>query len=162
MSLSPGCTTAVLLALIGLKCGEAISARRTHRQRLACWLQWLIVSGSSFALTSLWIPVNKKLFSLSFVLLTASIAICALICVYTCVDILGLHSRLVLLRVLSSAGKNSVLLYVGHALLAQTLPWHFRVDEQSRLALLAQLAWLLLLWLALAHFLAARRVFVKV
>ena len=157
-----GYTTSVLLTLIGLQCGKILANRRNvHKQRLYAISQWIILLTISSALVII-IPINKRLWSLTFVLVTALAAFFVILIFYILLDVYSCKKPFVL-RLLLSAGKNSILLYVGHSLLSGMLPWWFPVcDDSSHLQILLRLSWATFVWLLVAHYMAAKQLFIKI
>lgn len=122
--------------------------------------QWLVLLAIS-SLSALVIPINKRLWSASFVTSTACAAYLLLGLLYLLMDVYECQ-RTFLLRLLVSAGKNPILLYCGHSLITGLLPWHFSVDNSSHLQLLLRLTWATLVWLLLAHYLSLKGLYVRI
>lgn len=165
-----GYTTSILLTLIGLQCGKILTAngdnnnggntKHSHKQRVVGLIQWFVL----MALLSIAVianPINKKLWSLTFVSITSAIAYLVIASFYILVDIYQCQ-RVFILRLLMSAGQNAIFLYVGHSLLHEMLPWHFAVDETSHLQLTMRLAWSTFVWLLIANFMASKKLFIKI
>lgn len=159
-----GNTTSILLTLVGLQCGKTLAKSRRsnslHKQRLQSFFKWQLIL-AFVSLSGLFIPINKRLWSLPFVSVTALCAFALMTLLYTLLDIYQIE-RTFLLRLLISAGKNPIFLYVGHSLLAGMLPWQFYVDQSSHLQLLLRLSWSVLCWLLIAHYMASKRLFIRV
>lgn len=149
-----------MLTLAGLQCGKALVNNATHKSRLLGMLQWLVLLSVASAST-IAIPINKRLWSFSFVTVTGAVAFLVMILLYLLIDMFNCR-RTLILRLLSSAGKNAIFLYVGHSLLAGMLPWYFSVDSNSHLQLLLRLAWATFIWLLVAHYMALKNLFIKV
>lgn len=167
--LALGYTTSILLTLVGLQCGkilttrpsqEDVDDRNIHKQRLFRLIQWLVlVSLLSVAVVAN--PINKKLWSLTFISVSGACAYLILACFYILLDVYSCQ-RVFILRLLMSAGKNAIFLYVGHSLLHEMLPWHFAINETSHLQLTLRLAWSTFVWLLIADFMASKRLFIKI
>lgn len=163
-----GNTTSVLLTLVGLQCGKILSRSKranninssVHRSRLQSFIKWQLFL-ALISISAIFIPINKRLWSLPFVSVTAIFAFALMTLLYTLLDIYECQ-RTFLIRLLISAGKNSIFLYVGHSLLSGMLPWHFYVDESFHLQLLLRLSWSTLCWLLIAHYMASKRLFIRV
>lgn len=143
--------------------------RHAHLSRLKQWLVLgLLLSLIMFCLTYkvFGVNVNKKLWSVSYVFAASCVHILSLCFVYILCDILKLTQKCLLFRLLSSAGKNPLLIYIGHSLFASALPWHLGVGVAStsnqRAWLVAQLAWTIGTWLATAHYLAHKKLFLRI
>lgn len=108
-------------------------------------------------------PLNKRLWSLSFVLVTGSAAYATMALAYIVVDVAKLGGDISLLRLLIVAGKNAIVLYIGHSLITGLLPWYLLIqDEKSRVQVLGRLLWTVFVWLLVAQWMAKRRLFIKV
>lgn len=154
-----GYTTSILLTLIGLQCGKILTRFKDHKLRLLLLSQWLAVLTASCVLVVA-IPVNKRLWSLTFITLTGACAYLTISLLYLLIDVYKCE-RTFFLRLLSSAGKNSIALYVGHSLLNGMLPWYFAVDNSSHLQLLLRVAWSTFVWLLIAHYMALKQLFIR-
>lgn len=165
-----GYTTSILLTLIGLQCGKILicggdarngTVARPHRQKLFALGQWIVALALASSLV-LVMPVNKRLWSLTFVIVTALAAFAIISMLYIMMDIYSCRKSF-LLRLLSSAGKNSIFLYVGHSLIFGMLPWWFPIgDQTSHLQLLLRLAWSTFTWLLVAHYMALKGLFIRI
>lgn len=118
-----------------------------------------ILSLSSIAV--LQIPINKKLWSLTFVTVKGSGAFASMALLYLITDVYKWH-EVFLMRLLVSAGRNSIFLYVAHSLIHYMLPWYFYVDQTSHLQLLLLLCWSTFLWLLIARRMAEKKIFISV
>lgn len=160
-----GCSTSVLLTLIGLQAGKLLHAAPSggslsHRSRLIRFAQLTVLLTIASVFAYLVVPINKKLWSLSFVLVAGASGSLALGALYLLLDALKCH-QVALLSLLSCAGKNPIALYVGHSLIHHMLPWHFAVDETSHHKLLFRLAWSTFVWLLVAKLMASKRIFIR-
>lgn len=162
-----GCTTSILLTLAGLQCGKILIKRRQqqegrsiHRQRSMELIQWIALLSVLCSLVPI-IPINKRLWSLTFVIATGAAAFLTILLLYLMLDVYKCQKPL-LVRLILAAGKNSIFLYVGHSLLSGMLPWWFPVDETSHLQLLVRLTWATFVWLLVARYMEMKRIFVKV
>jgi len=68
-----------------------------------------------------WIPINRSLWSLSFVFTTSGAAFLALIFFYLAIDCVNIWSGVPF----SFVGKNSLLIYVGQEILKNYFPFSF-------------------------------------
>lgn len=122
--------------------------------------QWMIV----MALLSVAVianPINKKLWSFTFISVTGTVAYLTVLLFYILLDVYNC-SRVYILRLLLSAGKNAIFLYIGHSLVHKMLPWYFAVDETSHLQLTLRLAWSTYVWLLVASYMASKSLFIKI
>lgn len=156
-----GYSTSILLTLIGLQCGKILVGRKTHKQKILALCQWSIALGLASSLVII-IPINKRLWSLTFVTVTATAAFITIILLYVLVDIYSCKQS-ILVQLLSSAGKNSIFLYVGHSLIYGMLPWWYPIGQPvTHLQLLLRLSWATFVWLLIAHYMAIKKLFIRV
>jgi heparan-alpha-glucosaminide N-acetyltransferase len=157
-----GYSTSILLTLIGLQCGKILISHGTHKQKIVSISLWAIVMLLASSLIVI-VPINKRLWSITFVTVTALAAFVTIMLLYILVDIYSIK-RPIFLRLLSSAGKNSIFLYIGHSLIFEMLPWWYPIDQQqaTHLQLLLRLSWSTTVWLLIAHYMASKRIFIKV
>ncbi|OQR87540.1 heparan-alpha-glucosaminide N-acetyltransferase [Achlya hypogyna] len=105
-----------------------------------------------------WIPVNKNLWSLSFVLATSSLASWLLLALFLMVDTHDMWRGAPFLQ----AGMNPIVLYLGHELLQDHFPFGFKHGSTSHaLSLLSALLGALC-WLAIALLLHRKKLFISV
>lgn len=96
------------------------------------------------------IPINKNLWSLSFVLVTSSLAFCLLTILYLVIDIRKLWSGFPF----EECGKNAIAMYIGHTVFHKMLPWHWKVGRMnSHFLLLLEAVWNTSLWVMIAVYL---------
>lgn len=95
------------------------------------------------------IPLNKQLWSLSFVLVTAGLAFLILAFLFVMVDILRKWGG----RPFFYPGMNAIVLYVGHELLRKTFPFAWTPTVDTHSAYLFMNLWGTALWVAIAIYL---------
>ena len=107
---------AVFQVFLGLQAGMIVMVFTDWKSRSVRWLSWCILTGAVGALLCLgtkeegWIPVNKNLWSLSFVLVTSCFAFFLLTVCLILVDVLKWWNGAPFFY----PGMNSILMYVGH------------------------------------------------
>ena len=155
---------ALCLTIIGALTGDVLRSERTERQKL----QILAIAGSvAIGLGLLWslhFPINKHLWSSSFILLTGGMGILAMALFYGVIDVLGYQKWAFFFKVI---GLNSLVIYLGYRfidfrhssrLLFEGLynftpePWHEVWQALGALALV---------WLFL-YFLYRNKLFLKI
>lgn len=105
------------------------------------------------------IPINKNMWSLSYVCLTAGIAYLSLTICYLLLDVKSIWKGSPFIY----AGMNAIVLYVGHSVMHKILPWHWRFDPMNtHLILLIESLWNTALWLIIAYYMYLRRIFITV
>lgn len=119
----------IFLCFLGAQAGYIMLARQEHCQRL---VRWSIIAVSLGLLggamcefqwngENVLIPLNKQLWSLSFVLVCAALNYGVLVFMYLCIDIKHWWSG----KPLTWMGMNSLLVYVGHELVIGWFPFNW-------------------------------------
>uniref|UniRef100_A0A182JR46 Heparan-alpha-glucosaminide N-acetyltransferase catalytic domain-containing protein n=1 Tax=Anopheles christyi TaxID=43041 RepID=A0A182JR46_9DIPT len=157
-----GCLPTILQVFLGLQCGSTILAYTEHRQRLTRFALWSLLLGlvagvlCGFSKNDGWIPVNKNLWSLSYVLATASLAYLLLLLCYYTIDVKRTWNG----RPFVYAGMNAIVLYVGHTVFHKMLPWHWRIGTMNtHFMLTLEALWNTVLWNLIALYLYKRKIF---
>lgn len=109
-----------------------------------------------FAIPRDLIPINKNLWSFTFVTLTGASAIGVFIVFFLLVDHYKVWPNG---EPLQYPGMNSILLYIGHSLTGGMFPFAFLSNSNSHVWLLAQNLWGVLLWLIISHVLYTKKIF---
>ena len=132
-----GVLTSVFLAYMGLQCGRILFMYPAHSSRLKRWLVWALIWGAAAAALTKWskddgyIPINKNLWSVSFIFATGSMAYILLSVCYVLIDLLHWWSGVPFYF----AGMNAILLYCGHEVLGNHFPFNFHTDGSHALLL---------------------------
>uniref|UniRef100_A0A8C6Q827 Si:dkey-192p21.6 n=1 Tax=Nothobranchius furzeri TaxID=105023 RepID=A0A8C6Q827_NOTFU len=124
---------------------------------LGMQVSWIIyfssVSNEGF------IPVNKNLWSLSYVLCMGSFSFLLLGVMYFIIDVKGWWGGQPFLY----PGTNSILVYVGHSLLGFYFPFSWEMHfQESHWEPLLQNLWGTALWVLIAYLLYRKRFFLKI
>ncbi|KAK7409758.1 hypothetical protein VNO78_00047 [Psophocarpus tetragonolobus] len=102
--------TAAVSCIIGLQYGHVLAHLQDHKGRLDNWICFsLSFLAVGFFLALIGIPLNKSLYTLSYMLLTSSVSGLTFIALYYLVDVRG-HRRLT--AVLEWMGKHSLSIFV--------------------------------------------------
>lgn len=119
------------------------------------------------------IPVNKNLWSLSYCMAASSLAFLFLVSFVYPIGILHCYNTFIFQAFLYSiidmyalwegrpfyyAGRNSLLLYIGHSLMEGRFPFEWKLEYPSHMEILAMNSLAVLLWLAIAVFLHKKNV----
>ncbi|XP_058053767.1 heparan-alpha-glucosaminide N-acetyltransferase [Anopheles bellator] len=157
-----GCVPTILQVFLGVQCGATILSFTDHRQRLKRFGLWSmglgLVGGAlcGFSKNDGWLPVNKNLWSMSYVLVTASLAYFLLFACYYAID----TRRVWCGRPFLYAGMNAIVLYVGHTVFHKMLPWHWRIGSMNtHLILTLEALWNTAVWNLVALYLFKRKMF---
>ncbi|XP_068236568.1 heparan-alpha-glucosaminide N-acetyltransferase [Palaemon carinicauda] len=144
-----GSLTSIFQVFLGLQAGMTLQAFKSHRSRISRWLVWGVITGiigaclCSASMNNGVIPLNKNLWSLSFVMVTSCFAFFLLSACYVLVDIIGVWTGAPFFQ----AGMNSIFLYVGHNVAYNLFPWHYKIGSMNtHLSLLAETLWGTTLW----------------
>ncbi|XP_050234521.1 uncharacterized protein LOC126682798 [Mercurialis annua] len=102
--------TAAITSIIGLQCGHVLAHIQDHKGRIESWSLFsasLLLLGSILAIIG--IPVNKSLYTISYMLITSSLAGITFCALYLLVDVYGY--RYVTLP-LEWIGKHSLSIFI--------------------------------------------------
>uniref|UniRef100_A0A6A7G702 Heparan-alpha-glucosaminide N-acetyltransferase-like n=1 Tax=Hirondellea gigas TaxID=1518452 RepID=A0A6A7G702_9CRUS len=145
-----GSMLSVFQVFLGLVAGTVLQHHSSDNERLLRWLGWGVLCGVLGAILCFAgvdgapIPVNKNLWSLSYVLVTSCFAFLLLALFYLLIDKLHLWSG----SPLYQAGMNSILLYVGHNVTYNLFPWHYVIGAmRTHAAILGECLWGTTLWI---------------
>lgn len=151
-----GSMTSIFQVFLGLQAGMVLQVHKSHRSRIVRWLVWSLVLGAIGAglcgasMNDGIIPVNKNLWSLSYVFVTSCFAYFLLAICYLLVDVWGGWSGTPFFQ----AGMNSIFLYCGHNVAYNMFPWHYSLGlMNTHLARLAETLWGTTLWVIIALYL---------
>jgi len=160
-----GCLTTFLQVFIGLQCGTTFMVYTEWKARVRRFLIWSVVLGLLSGILCLFsqddgiIPINKNLWSLSYVLATSSLAFILLTIFYIVIDVRNLWSGTPLVY----AGMNAIIMYVGHQVFHAMLPWHWHIGPMNtHFVLLLENLWNSALWVVIAYVLYCKKIFISV
>ena len=134
------------------------------QSRVKRWMVWGVLCGlvagslSGFTVNSGIIPINKNLWSVSFIMATASMAFILLTMMYLLIDVSGVWSGSPLIY----PGMNSILLYVGHEICNGMFPWTWKPFNNSHAELLAMDMWSVSLWVLTSYVLYQKKMFLAI
>ncbi|XP_075736997.1 heparan-alpha-glucosaminide N-acetyltransferase isoform X4 [Rhipicephalus microplus] len=157
-----GCLTSIFLVFLGLQAGKILLTFSEWKARVVRWCIWGLLCGviagvlTNFSKEEGWIPINKNLWSVSFVLSTASTAFFLLAVLYYLVDVCGWWSGAPLIY----PGMNSLAVYVGHEILHGVFPWAWQCPESHWCYLFMNL-WGTALWVVFAWLMFCRKLFIS-
>lgn len=158
-----GCLTSAVQALLGVQAGATVLLQRSHKARISRWLAWALVFALAGALLAGFsrehgvIPINKNLWSMSFVLVTSACCLILLCFCYTLTDAWRFWGG----GPFRAPGLNAIALYVGHSLCAHLFPFHWKITNMRTHAIsLVEAVWGTALWVIIAHIMAKKKVFV--
>ncbi|XP_040892933.1 heparan-alpha-glucosaminide N-acetyltransferase isoform X2 [Toxotes jaculatrix] len=161
-----GSINSVLMAFLGLQAGKIILHYRDfHRSIMSRFLIWgLFLGAISAVLTKCstdqgFIPVNKNLWSLSYVTTLACFAFVLLVMIYYTVDVKKWWSG----APFYYPGMNSILVYVGHEVFEEYFPFRWRMaNSQSHAEHLTQNLVATSCWVFISYVLYRKKIFWKI
>ncbi|XP_050418946.1 heparan-alpha-glucosaminide N-acetyltransferase [Patella vulgata] len=158
-----GVLTSVFLCFLGLVAGRIIITFEGHASRVIRWLIWAAITGGIGALLCKgsqndgWIPVNKNLWSVSFIMVTACFAFILLSVLYIVMDVLKWWKG----GPFVYPGMNSIVIYVCHGVFWREFPINWQL-EPVHWKLLLQDVWGTSIWIFVAYLMYRKRFFVAI
>ncbi|KAB0792026.1 hypothetical protein PPYR_13987 [Photinus pyralis] len=159
-----GTLTACFLMYLGVQAGHILLTYSNVNTRIIRWNIWGCVMGliggalCGFSKNGGLIPINKNLWSLSFVLVVGGLAFLIQAYLFLLVDIMRKWGG----RPLFYPGMNSLILYIGHVLLKGTFPFAWLPTSQTHGAYLYMNLWSMALWVAISIYLYKRNTFFSI
>ncbi|CAG6017829.1 unnamed protein product [Menidia menidia] len=161
-----GTINSIVMGFLGMQAGKIIIFHKRKDIHILCrYLVWAVILGISAAILSKctldegFIPVNKNLWSLSYVLYMGCSAFVLLGAMYFVTDVKGWWGGQPFIYL----GMNSIFVYVGHSFLGFYFPfsWEIRFQE-SHWEILLQNLWGTTLWVLVAYLLYRKKFFLKI
>ncbi|XP_074648946.1 heparan-alpha-glucosaminide N-acetyltransferase-like isoform X2 [Tubulanus polymorphus] len=158
-----GVLTSIFLCFLGLQAGKIIMCFQSDRHRLVRWIIWGLITGFIAAVLCRaaqeggWIPVNKNLWSVSYIMCMACFAFILLAICYVLIDVFQLWSG----APFYYAGMNAILLYLGHEVLNDHFPISFHVADNHG-AQLAMDLWGTCFWVLTSCYLYHKKMFYSI
>jgi len=160
-----GCLTSIVMTFLGLQAGRIVVYYKTHQERMIRWGVWSAICGiiaiglSGGTQNEGVIPINKNLWSLSFILAQSATGFFGLALCYFFIDVKKWWSGGPFVFV----GLNSIAIYVSHECLDYKFPFHYSVDNPTTHApLLAENLVGVGCWVLVAAYMYWIKFFVKV
>ncbi|XP_072753442.1 heparan-alpha-glucosaminide N-acetyltransferase isoform X1 [Anoplolepis gracilipes] len=154
-----GCLTSTFQVFLGVHTGIILMMYRDWKERVIRWLLWAVFYGClgcAFHFTNL-IPINKNLWSLSFVLVSTCFALVFLSGCYLLIDV----ARIWRGGPFRIPGMNALALYVGHSMCYQIFPFHWKIGAMDNRALcLTESIWVVTLWTVIAYVMHRKRIYI--
>ena len=158
-----GILTGILLCYLGVQAGHSFVYCTRPRRICIHWIVSGIACGSLSLILShgghsnSWIPINKNLWSLTFVLALASLAFFILTILYLLVDVHQWLNGTPFLWL----GMNSIVIYICHDRFSASFPVQFGVDKTHAKQLAVHL-YGALFWSFIAAFMYYKKIFVAI
>uniref|UniRef100_A0A8C2WAS6 Heparan-alpha-glucosaminide N-acetyltransferase n=1 Tax=Cyclopterus lumpus TaxID=8103 RepID=A0A8C2WAS6_CYCLU len=161
-----GSINSILMAFLGLQAGKIIlHYRDLHTSIISRFLIWGLLLGVISAILTKcstdqgFIPVNKNLWSLSYVTTLACFAFVLLVLVYYTVDVKRWWSG----APFYYPGMNSILVYVGHEVFEEYFPFRWSMaNSQSHAEHLTQNLVATSCWVFISYMLYRKKIFWKI
>ena len=159
-----GTLTAAFLVHLGVHASRIMLCYDYSKSRISRWIFWgfvaVMVGGMlcGFSKESGHIPINKNLFSLSFVLVTGGLGYLIFALLYFIIDYKKWWSG----SPFNYAGMNSIILYVGHEITKNMFPWSWRPFKGTHGEHLGMNLWGTTLWIVIAFVLYRRKIFIRI
>eukprot|EP00727_Mastigamoeba_balamuthi_P004998 m51a1_g14497 hypothetical protein (662) ;mRNA; f:770269-772602 len=126
-----GYLTSFVLCFLGVQAGRTYTHFHNYRSRCLRWVLWGAVAGGAGVALALGngrggpVPINKNLWSASFVLVMAALGYAALALCYVTVDVWGVWSG----SPFRYVGMNSIAVYVLHDICQGFFPFDFAAPD---------------------------------
>lgn len=159
-----GSLSACTLTYLGLMAGRVVLHFKTHTERLSRFAAWafglLLLTGilCGFVQNGGPMPVNKNLWSTSFVTMAAGSGLIGLSTCYVLVDLLKVWSGAPFLYL----GMNSILIYVSHGILQGYMPFSYKIYHINHATLLQCHVLGVTAWAIVAYYFFKIKFFVKI
>ncbi|XP_075785404.1 heparan-alpha-glucosaminide N-acetyltransferase isoform X2 [Pelodiscus sinensis] len=161
-----GTINSICMAFLGLQAGKILLFYKDqHKQIMSRFFIWSIVLGIISAILTKcskdegFIPVNKNLWSVSYVTTLSCFAFMLLLLIYYLVDVRRWWSGAPFFY----PGMNSILVYVGHEVFEDYFPFKWKMkDSQSHGEHLAQNLLATSIWVIISYLLYRKRIFWKI
>jgi heparan-alpha-glucosaminide N-acetyltransferase len=160
-----GNLTSIFMVFLGLQSGRTLMAWKNHKHRVVRWYIWSIVLG--FIALGLceakqnggFFPLNKNLWSPSFIFATAAMAFFLLATFYLLIDVFGIWNG----SPFRFIGMNPILIYLGHEILNGYMPfsWDTYGDDTHRMNLAMNLTGMSM-WCLIAYYMYLHQFFISI
>jgi len=158
-----GNLTGILLCYLGVQAGHIFVHSTSVRRVCVQWIVWSIICGSlglglsQGGHSDSLIPINKNLWSLTFVLTLSSLAFMNLTILYLLVDVRQWFTGTPFLWL----GMNSIAIYICHDRFSVSFPVQFDV-ENTHAAQLAVHLYGAFFWSLVAGFMYYKKIFIVI
>ncbi|KAM9329534.1 heparan-alpha-glucosaminide N-acetyltransferase [Gastrophryne carolinensis] len=161
-----GTLNSIVIAFLGLQAGKIlVFYRNQHKQILVRFFAWSLVMGVISAILTKcttnegYIPVNKNLWSISYVTTLSCFAFFLLLIIYCLVDVKRYWTG----SPFFYPGMNSILVYVGHEIFVNYFPFKWKMkDSQSHAEHLTQNLVATSIWVLISYTLYKKKIFWKI
>uniref|UniRef100_A0A2K6GMS5 Heparan-alpha-glucosaminide N-acetyltransferase n=1 Tax=Propithecus coquereli TaxID=379532 RepID=A0A2K6GMS5_PROCO len=161
-----GTINSIVMAFLGVQAGKILLYYKDQTKAIlirftawGCILGLISVALTKGSENEGFIPVNKNLWSISYVTTLGSFAFFILLVLYPVVDVRGLWTGAPFFY----PGMNSILVYVGHEVFENYFPFQWKLeDNQSHKEHLTQNIVATAVWVLIAYILYRKKIFWKI
>ena len=162
-----GCILSCVQVFLGVQCGMTLLIFPTAMERIKRWLAWgsilMILTAilTGFSINDGIIPINKNLWSLSYLTITASLAFFLISLVYYLVDVKNWGDDV--WTIFLYPGMNAIVLYVGHQIFHKMWPFHWSFSVMNtHFILLLENLYTVVIWILISHYLYHKKMFYSI
>lgn len=159
-----GVLTSCFLCFLGLQAGKILVTFKGVKERVLRFLIWAVVTGVISAILCKasqndgWIPVNKNLWSISYVLAMASMAFVLLTFCYLTVDVYQIWNG----APFYYPGMNSIVVYVCHEIFSTPFQSFWDLHPSSHAIFMLINVVDVSFWVSLSFYLYNKKIFISV
>nr|XP_022916136.1 heparan-alpha-glucosaminide N-acetyltransferase [Onthophagus taurus]XP_022916137.1 heparan-alpha-glucosaminide N-acetyltransferase [Onthophagus taurus]XP_022916138.1 heparan-alpha-glucosaminide N-acetyltransferase [Onthophagus taurus] len=160
-----GCLTSIIQVFLGVKAGIILLTIKCYKKRAIRWTFWAFYTGligavlCGFSKENGVIPLNKNLWSLSFVLVTSSLAFLLLTFCYLLIDVIKIWNG----KPFLFAGMNAIIMYIGHSITYSNFPIRWDVDNnETHFLRLFENVWGTMCWILVSYYLYKKKIFYSI
>ncbi|XP_064441523.1 heparan-alpha-glucosaminide N-acetyltransferase isoform X3 [Mirounga angustirostris] len=161
-----GTINSIVMAFLGIQAGKILLYYKDQTKDIlirftawCCFLGLISVALTKISENEGFIPINKNLWSISYVTTLSSFAFFILLILYPIVDVKRLWTGTPFFY----PGMNSILVYVGHEVFENYFPFQWKLqDNQSHKEHLTQNIVATAIWVLIAYILYKKKVFWKI
>ncbi|KAL4239328.1 hypothetical protein ACF0H5_000145 [Mactra antiquata] len=159
-----GILTSTFLCFLGLQAGKILVVYRNPAARVKRFLMWGIILGALATLLCKaskndgWIPINKNLWSLSYILAMASMAYILFCFCYVIIDVFDIWTGAPFFY----PGMNSIVVYVCHEVFSQPFMTFWDIKPYSHYTYMLINVCDVSFWIMLSVYLHYKQIFISV
>ncbi|ETO13169.1 transmembrane protein [Reticulomyxa filosa] len=153
-----GSLTCAVLCFFGITMGRILRLYSTPKQRIGRWLLYSVIFGltaGGLCENGGFIPVNKNLWSISFILCQASTGTIVFILFYLIIDVFKRWDG----KPFHWLGMNSIIVYCGSEILGSSFPFAWKSGITTHAKLLSSNVIGCLMWTWVAYTLYSKKIF---
>jgi len=159
-----GTLNSCFLCFLGLQAGKILIIFPNAKDRIKRFLIWALITGivagilCKFSKNDGWIPVNKNLWSLSYILAMSSMAFVLFTFCYIVIDVYKYWTG----APFYYPGMNSIIVYVSHEVFPQPWMTFWAITPSTHATYFLINTWDVTFWVLLSAFLHSKKIFINV